>query len=144
MAASPVPDFIFQNLQTALSGNNSVTIIPFVQAMERQSALTMSGRQPGQPNYRGNSAATNGSIVLVDGMETMASALGYAKNVCTMLTLNATAAATLNLFTISSNATVVAANAISVAKDAVFTTMASWNTRTGSWLTFLEIFSSAP
>ncbi len=110
-------DFVFNNLQI-YDAFNTASLIPNVIQMEQQSALQMTGRLPGGSAYRGNSAvvapATNSAMVLLDGMVTLASNLGYAKNGAFIVSLNGTNAAVVPL-------TNTATNTNSVAGDTVFT-----------------------
>jgi hypothetical protein len=95
--------FVFNNLQqietSSNSGNtNSVLLIPYVQALDFQSASFMAGRQPGGVAFRAASntvfasaSNANAAVIQLDGMVTTASHLGYTKNGAFLVTANGSA-----------------------------------------------------
>ncbi len=112
-------DFVFSTLQTS-DVWNQVIITPNVIPLEPQAALQVTGRLPGGGAYRGNSAAafpnTTNASILLDGMETLASRLGYTKNGSFIVSCNGTNAVIVPL-------TNTRTNTNSQAGDTVFT---SW------------------
>ena len=117
-------DFVFNNLQAALqsgSNTNADSALPLVMALDPQSALAITGRQPGGPSYlKSTNVATPSSTtgaMLLDGFETRASKLPYAKNGAFIVSLNGTNSVTVQL-------TNTAINTNGQAGDTVF---ATWN-----------------
>ncbi len=111
-------DFVANFLQ-GFDQWNQVLIVPTVVPLEAQAALQLSGRNPGGLAYRGNSAAaapnTTNAAILLDGMETMVSRLGYTKNGAFLVHCNGTNAVAVPL-------TNTATNTNAQAGDTVFTT----------------------
>jgi hypothetical protein len=118
--------FIFQNNQTSLVGN-TVTNAPYVQAIQQSSAQQLSGRVPGGGSYKAGSQSVSNSIVQIDGMETQAASLGYAKNAAVGLTLNGAVNSTISLAALTANATTIGANSASLATDSTFTAFNALN-----------------
>jgi hypothetical protein len=99
--------FVFNNMAITNGGSlyssnsnntNSVVLQPNVQALDFQSATFMAARQQGGVSYRqpSNSAFqsltnANAAIVMLDGMETATSHLGYRRNGCFIVVSNGTA-----------------------------------------------------
>ena len=120
--ATTAVDFVFNKLLGVNNNTNTINTLPYLIALERQSALQLSARQPGGSAYHGNSAVvapnTTNSFVLLDGMETMAASLGYAKNGAFFVVVNA-AAVTVTL-------TNTATNTNGTAGDTVFANIAQY------------------
>ncbi len=99
-------DFVANFLQT-FDQWNQVIINPSVVPLEPQAALQVTGRLPGGGAYRGNSAAafpnTTNASILLDGMETLASRLGYTKNGAFLVHCNGTNAVSVPLTNTATN-----------------------------------------
>lgn len=94
-------EFVFQNLQTALAGAAAVASIPFVQAMDRQSALLATGRVPGGGSYNQPLTSVTGNIALLGNIAN----LGYAKNGCFHKTTASNTPVVIDLTNLATNAT---------------------------------------
>ncbi len=120
--------FVYDNRAAAgastVGGNaNAVLAVPFVSALDFNSATAMTGRVPGGTSFRkasnsGYAASTNANaqMVLLDGMETYASRLSYAKNGAFIVVLSGTTNATVPLTNTQTNTN-------SFAGDNVFATV---------------------
>lgn len=119
-------DFVFNNLQAAAQSNlganiNSVGVLPQVLALDPQTALSLTGRQPGGPSYQKSTnvatPSTTTAAMLLAGFEMRPSKLPYTKNGAFVVSLSGTNAVTVPL-------TNTATNTNSQAGDTVF---ATWN-----------------
>lgn len=119
-------NFLWNNLGAVVesgSNTNTVTALPVAMAFEHQTALTLSGRQPGGASYLGltnNVSPANASgavVILMDDLVTRADKLGYTKSGFFFVTTNSTTAVTVPL-------TNTATNTNGQAGDTVF---ATWN-----------------
>lgn len=108
--------FIFQNKAASLN-SAAFTAIPYVEAVDRQSANIITGRVPGGGAYNGASNVVSNSIAKLDAMMTDLALAGYAKNGCFQVTTSGTTGITIDLTNLATAATTTAG-------DLVF---AKWN-----------------
>lgn len=113
--------FIFQNNQTDLAGAAAVVAIPYVEAVDHQSAMALAGRGPGGSSYLANSNSATNNIILLDDMVTRTDKLPYAKNGVICVTLNGTEASTISLLATN---TAVTNGTVTLAGDTAFV---KWN-----------------
>ncbi len=107
--------FVYDNraasAQSTVGGNaNAVLAIPNIAMLDFNAALVATGRQPGGVSFRAASNSSlaastnaNAATVLLDGMETYASRLGYKKNGAFLIVLSGTTNATVPLTNTQTN-----------------------------------------
>ncbi len=139
--------FVYNNMAVtnggAMMGNgntNAVVLQPMVQALDFQSATFMSARQPGGVAFRAKSnvaftapSNANAAIVMLDGMVTTTSQLGYTKNGAFIVALSGTTNSVVPLTNTQTNTN-------SFAGDTAFNT---WNQITLYNLSGLDGFNSS-
>jgi hypothetical protein len=108
--------FIFQNKASSLDAA-AFTAIPYVAAVEDQSANSLSGRERGGGAYNGSSAIVSNNIARIDAMMSNLALAGYAKNGCFHVTTSGTTGVTIDLTNLATNSTTTAGDV----------TFAKWN-----------------
>jgi hypothetical protein len=109
-------EFLFMNEQSGLAGGSTVEANPYVQALERQSALQQSYRQPGGGSYNQPPWTVTNNNIFLSQLDWGCFADGNAKHGCFHVTLSGTTAVTFTLLNLTTNAT-------SSAGDTVFATV---------------------